>query len=81
MAYVLHRNSVSFMLEIPPCRWAERFNYDSNDDELAELGKKIEAITAASVHVVLNNNYEDQGQRNARTLMRFVGRSLATKAP
>jgi uncharacterized protein YecE (DUF72 family) len=60
---------------------AERFNYDYNDDDLAELGKKIEAITAASVHVVLNNNYEDQGQRNARTLMRFVGRSLATKAP
>jgi uncharacterized protein YecE (DUF72 family) len=59
---------------------AQRFNYDYNDDELEELGKKIEAITAASVHVVLNNNYEDQGQRNARTLMRFVGRSRVTKA-
>jgi hypothetical protein len=40
-----------------------------------DLGKKIEAITAASVHVVLNNNHEVQGQRNARTLMRLVGRS------
>ena len=30
----------------------QRFNYDYNDDELAELGKKIEAIAAASVHVV-----------------------------
>ena len=59
---------------------AERFNYDYNDDELAELGKKIEAITAASVHVVLNNNYEDQGQRNARTLMGLVGRSRVTNA-
>ena len=59
---------------------AERFNYDYNDDELAELGKKIEAITAASVHVVLNNNYEDQGQRNARTLMGLVGRSHVTDA-
>jgi uncharacterized protein YecE (DUF72 family) len=54
---------------------AQRFDYDYSDDELAELGKKIEAIAAASVHVVLNNNYEDQGQRNARTLMGLVGRS------
>ena len=59
---------------------AERFNYDYNDDELAELGKKIETITAASVHVVLNNNYEDQGQRNARTLMGLVGRSRVTNS-
>jgi uncharacterized protein YecE (DUF72 family) len=34
---------------------AQRFNYDYDDDELAELGEKIEAITAASAHVVLNN--------------------------
>ena len=59
---------------------AERFNYDYNDAELAELGKKIEAITAASVHVVLNNNYEDQGQRNARTLTGLVGRSRVADA-
>ena len=59
---------------------AERFNYDYSDDELAELGKKIEAIGAASVHVVLNNNYEDQGQRNARTLMRLLGRSAGSDA-
>ncbi|HXX83354.1 MAG TPA: DUF72 domain-containing protein [Casimicrobiaceae bacterium] len=52
---------------------AERFNYDYSDDELAELGHRIEAISAASVHVVLNNNYEDQGQRNARTLMGILG--------
>ncbi|HKE42184.1 MAG TPA: DUF72 domain-containing protein [Casimicrobiaceae bacterium] len=58
---------------------AQRFNYDYRDDELQELGKKIEAISAASVHVVLNNNYEDQGQRNARTLMSLIDRSrLAT---
>jgi uncharacterized protein YecE (DUF72 family) len=54
---------------------AERFNYDYNDDELAELGNKIEAIAADNVHVVLNNNYEDQGQRNARTLIGLIGRS------
>jgi uncharacterized protein YecE (DUF72 family) len=59
---------------------AERFNYDYGDDELAELGEKIEAIPAATVHVVLNNNYEDQGQRNARTLMGLLGRSPVTNA-
>jgi uncharacterized protein YecE (DUF72 family) len=53
----------------------QRFDYDYYD-ELAELAKKIETISAARVHVVLNNNYEDQGQRNARTLMGFIGRSL-----
>jgi len=50
------------------------------------LGKKggpagqIKTISAARVHVVLNNNYEDQGQRNARTLMGLVGRSRVTSA-
>jgi hypothetical protein len=32
------------------------------------LAGKINSIAAASVHVVFNNNYEDQGQRNARVL-------------
>jgi uncharacterized protein YecE (DUF72 family) len=48
---------------------AQRFNYDYSDDELADLAPKIEALPSTRVHVVLNNNYEDQGQRNARTLM------------
>jgi len=47
---------------------AARFNYDYTDEELGELGKQIKSIAASSVHVVFNNNYEDQGQRNARTL-------------
>ncbi|HEY1458787.1 MAG TPA: DUF72 domain-containing protein [Casimicrobiaceae bacterium] len=51
---------------------ADRFNYDYSDEELADLATKIGAIEAASTHVVLNNNYEDQGQRNARTLMRML---------
>jgi len=51
---------------------ADRFNYDYNDAELGELATKIQAIEAASTHVVLNNNYEDQGQRNARTLMTML---------
>ena len=40
---------------------------------------EIEAVTAASVHVVLNNNYENQGKGNARTLTRHVGSSAVTK--
>jgi hypothetical protein len=44
------------------------------------LANKIDAIAAASVHVVLNNNNEDQGQRNARTLMGLVGRSRVANA-
>jgi uncharacterized protein YecE (DUF72 family) len=51
---------------------AHRFNYDYSHDELADLAKKIGAISAQSTHVVFNNNYEDQGQRNARTLTGFL---------
>ena len=47
---------------------AERFNYDYSDEELAGLARQIGAIAASSVHVIFNNNYEDQGQRNARSL-------------
>jgi len=50
---------------------AERFNYDYTDEELAELATPIRAAAAnvKEFHVVLNNNYEDQGQRNARQLV------------
>ena len=47
---------------------AQRFNYDYTDEELGGLAKQIDSIAASSVHVIFNNNYEDQGQRNARTL-------------
>ena len=51
---------------------SDRFNYDCPDGELAELVPKIErlALTAMQTHVIFNNNMEDQGQRNARTLTR-----------
>jgi len=38
------------------------------------------AIRAANVHVVFNNNYEDQGQRKARTLRAFIGPSSVAGA-
>lgn len=47
---------------------AERFNYDYSEPELVDLAAVIEKLEAPEVHVVFNNNYEDQGQRNARTL-------------
>ena len=53
---------------------SDRFNYDYPDAELAELVPKIErlALTAMQTHVIFNNNMEDQGQRNARTLMSLL---------
>ena len=49
---------------------SDRFNYDYPDAELAELVPRIErlALTALQTHVIFNNNMEDQGQRNARSL-------------
>ena len=51
---------------------ARRFNYDYSDDELVELSEKIKTVPATTVQVVLNNNYEDQGQRNAKTIMALL---------
>jgi uncharacterized protein YecE (DUF72 family) len=56
-------------------RSSDRFNYDYPDAELKEIaqsvGRLAEKVTLT--HVVLNNNHEDQGQRNAKTLMGFLG--------
>jgi len=50
---------------------SDRFNYDYSDAELGELATRIVEIAkqVALTHVVFNNNYEDQGQRNARKLI------------
>ena len=54
---------------------AERFNYDYNEGELEEIAARVVELSAQvrEMQVVLNNNYEDQGQRNAKELMRLVG--------
>ncbi|PYO44322.1 MAG: DUF72 domain-containing protein [Gemmatimonadetes bacterium] len=52
---------------------AERFNYDYNSEELAGLAKSIAELAAEEIHVIFNNNYEDQGQRNARELLSVGG--------
>ncbi|WP_144148705.1 DUF72 domain-containing protein [Paraburkholderia sp. BCC1884] len=54
---------------------ADRFDYDYNEIELTELAAPIRAIAtrAGRTHVIFNNCFEDQGQRNARTLMGILG--------
>jgi uncharacterized protein YecE (DUF72 family) len=49
---------------------SDRFNYDYPDDELRDMVPRIQrlALTAMQTHVIFNNNMEDQGQRNARSL-------------
>ena len=51
-----------------------RFNYHYPDAELKEIAEHIRVLSRAVpvVHAVLNNNYQDQGQRNARTLAGFL---------
>jgi uncharacterized protein YecE (DUF72 family) len=59
---------------------SDRFNYDYNDAELEELATSIRAVAsrAAKTHVIFNNCFEDQGQRNALTMARMLGGAPAT---
>lgn len=52
----------------------DRFNYDYDDSELEAFALRIGDLPANLTQVVFNNNHEDQGQRNARTLTTMVGR-------
>ncbi len=53
---------------------SDRFNYDYSDAELEDIAAKIKQLSQAVpvVHAVMNNNYQDQGQRNAGTLAQFL---------
>jgi uncharacterized protein YecE (DUF72 family) len=51
---------------------SERFNYDYSDAELKDFARKISDLPAKLTQVVLNNNYEDQGKQNARTLTSII---------
>ena len=53
---------------------SERFDYDYPDDELQEIAGEVETIApkVGSVHVLFNNNNQDQGQRGARALSRLL---------
>jgi uncharacterized protein YecE (DUF72 family) len=49
---------------------SQRFDYDYTDDELLALAGDIGGLApkATTLHVLFNHNYQDQGQRGARTL-------------
>lgn len=51
---------------------SSRFDYDYTDAELEDLGRKISDLPVERAQVIFNNNYQDQGQRNARTLQGVV---------
>ena len=53
---------------------SQRFDYDYKEDELLGLAGDIAALApkAEAVHVLFNNNYQDQGQRGAQALSRLV---------
>jgi uncharacterized protein YecE (DUF72 family) len=54
---------------------SDRFNYDYTDEELTGVAGNISALAGRvpEVQVVFNNNFEDQGVRNARSLMKILG--------
>lgn len=54
-----------------------RFDYDYSNEELAELAGSISDIASrvARTHVIFNNCFEDQGQRNAKTLIEILADS------
>jgi uncharacterized protein YecE (DUF72 family) len=51
-----------------------RFDYDYDDAEIEGLGHQIQLLDrpGLDVHVVMNNNKEDQAQRNGRTLIKTM---------
>lgn len=55
---------------------SQRFNYDYDDHELSDLARQLFALApqVLEAHAIFNNNYEDQGQRNGRTLANLLER-------
>jgi uncharacterized protein YecE (DUF72 family) len=53
---------------------SDRFNYDYRGEELQTMVPRIGelALTAMQTHVIFNNNMEDQGQRNAKSLTELL---------
>ena len=54
---------------------SDRFNYLYGDAELLEWTPRVRELArqAQAVHVLFNNNYEDQGVRNARRMAQLLG--------
>jgi uncharacterized protein YecE (DUF72 family) len=62
---------------------SERFNYDYSDVELADIAARVERLAPETftTHVIMNNNMEDQGQRNAASLMRIIDERFKARVP
>lgn len=59
---------------------SDRFNYDYGDDEILALARQLHPLArqVGQMHVVFNNNMEDQGQRNAKSMLEaLAGPGLA----
>jgi uncharacterized protein YecE (DUF72 family) len=51
---------------------SDRFNYDYSEAELTDIAGSIRQLPTPQTHVIFNNNMEDQGQRNARSLITML---------
>ena len=62
---------------------SERFDYDYSDAELEDVAGRVERLAPETftTHVVMNNNNEDQGQRNAATLTRILEARRRARVP
>jgi uncharacterized protein YecE (DUF72 family) len=49
---------------------SQRFDYDYDDGELREIAGEVRKVArnAETTHVLFNNNYQDQGQRGAKSM-------------
>lgn len=61
----------------------ERFNYNYNDDEIAELAQVARQLAehALEVHVMFNNNMANYAVENARTMMNLLGLESPAENP
>jgi len=71
----LHGRNTATWNAPPTRRSTGRFDYDYPAAELQAMVPRIRDLARRSrmVQVVFNNNNEDQGQRNGRTLMKLLG--------
>jgi uncharacterized protein YecE (DUF72 family) len=56
---------------------SQRFDYEYTEDELRQLARDVDNLASQvrSTHVLCNINYQDQGQRAARSLTRMLERA------
>ena len=62
---------------------SERFDYDYPDPELEDIAARVERLAPETftTHVIMNNNNEDQGQRNAASLTRILEQRRTARVP